>query len=97
LRYNYTKLSIRNYIPIFLMDRYVVLTRFFDYSSATVFATILDYNQVTYIFEGLENFNPFISLEVLQSDMILKVLDVDWPLAYQLYIDYKYGNHLQVV
>jgi hypothetical protein len=97
LRYNYTKLSIRNYIPIFLMDRYIVLTRFFDYSSATIFATILDYYRVTYIFIGLDNFNPFFSLGGLHSEMILKVLDIDWQLAYELFDDYKYGNQLQVV
>lgn len=93
LRYMYTKLSIRNYILIFLMDRYVVLTRFFDYNDGVFFATILDYYEINSIFIGQTSLNVI----GWRTDMIVKVLDVDWNLVNELLNAYKYDNHLRVV
>lgn len=92
----YTKLSIRNYILVFLMDRYVMLTRFFDYSEAVIFATILEYYQITYNFYGSDSLNMLPGLGQCNEN-VFKVIDADWYLANKLLIQFKYDNRLRVV
>lgn len=79
------------------MDRYVVLTRFFDYSDGFFFATILDYYEINYIFIGQTSLNVIPWLLGWLTDMIVKVLDVDWNFANELLNAYKYDNHLREV